>query len=186
MATRPATTPEAAPRDVEAPSRSRSTSSQPSMAAPVATSVLTQTYAATPSAVRKLAPLKPNQPNHSRPAPSMTSGRLLGRIGSLPKPLRLPRTSARASAAAPALMWTAVPPARSMVPMREPIQPPSSSSSPWKANTQCATGKYTTEAQTPAKTIQEPNLARSAIAPEIRATVMIANTAWKATNARVG
>ena len=35
----------------------------------------------------------------------------------------------------------------------------------------------------PANTIQGPNLARSAIAPEISATVMIANTAWKPTNA---
>ena len=41
-------------------------------------------------------------------------------------------------------------------------------------------------AQTPAKTIHEPNLARSAMAPEISATVMIAKTAWKPTNAMVG
>ena len=38
----------------------------------------------------------------------------------------------------------------------------------------------------PAKTIQAPNLARSAMAPEIRATVMIAKTAWKATKAIAG
>ena len=38
-------------------------------------------------------------------------------------------------------------------------------------------------AQMPANTIQAPNLARSAIAPLIRATVMIANVAWKATKA---
>ncbi len=37
--------------------------------------------------------------------------------------------------------------------------------------------------QTPAKTIHAPNLARSAMAPEIRATVMIAKVAWKPTNA---
>jgi hypothetical protein len=35
----------------------------------------------------------------------------------------------------------------------------------------------------PAKIIQDPNRARSAIAPETRATVMIANVAWNATNA---
>ena len=35
-------------------------------------------------------------------------------------------------------------------------------------------------------TIQVENLARSAIAPLISATVMMANTAWKATNARAG
>ncbi len=38
----------------------------------------------------------------------------------------------------------------------------------------------------PANTIQGPKRARSAIAPEIRATVMMANTAWKPTNARLG
>ena len=36
------------------------------------------------------------------------------------------------------------------------------------------------------KTVQAPNLARSAIAPEIRATVMIAKTTWKATKAAAG
>ena len=38
----------------------------------------------------------------------------------------------------------------------------------------------------PAKTIQGPKRARSAIAPEISATVMMANTAWKETNAIEG
>ena len=38
----------------------------------------------------------------------------------------------------------------------------------------------------PAKTIQAPNLARSAMAPLISATVMIANTAWKPTKASGG
>ena len=46
MATRPATTPEAAPRDVGWPSRNFSTMSQPSMAVQVAPRVLTQTPAA--------------------------------------------------------------------------------------------------------------------------------------------
>ena len=41
-------------------------------------------------------------------------------------------------------------------------------------------------AQMPAKTIQAPNFVRSAIAPLISATVMIANTAWNATNASGG
>ena len=38
----------------------------------------------------------------------------------------------------------------------------------------------------PAKIIHEPNFARSAMAPEMSATVMIAKVAWKATNASVG
>ncbi len=41
-------------------------------------------------------------------------------------------------------------------------------------------------AQTPANTIHAPNLARSAMAPEMRATVMMANVAWKAAKASVG
>ncbi|MDQ0743061.1 hypothetical protein QFZ62_000369 [Clavibacter sp. B3I6] len=41
-------------------------------------------------------------------------------------------------------------------------------------------------AQTPAKTIHAPNFARSAMAPEISATVMIAKVAWKAAKASVG
>ncbi len=52
--------------------------------------------------------------------------------------------------------------------------------------TQLATGKYTTVAQIPAKISHEPNLARSAMAPDTSATVMIAKVAWKATNARGG
>src|SRR3954462_13168491 len=185
IATRPATTPEAAPSDVAWPSRIFSVSSQPSEAAPVATIVLTQTTDAELLAARAEPALKPNQPNHSRPAPVMTRVRLCGRIGSRPKPTRLPSTIARARPATPALMCTAVPPAKSITLRLLAIQPPV-----WvsvlKSNTQCATGKYTIVAQMPEKSIQGPNLARSAMAPEISATVMIAKTAWKATNAMTG
>ena len=38
----------------------------------------------------------------------------------------------------------------------------------------------------PEKISQVPNFARSAMAPEISATVMMANTAWKATKAIAG
>src|SRR4051795_3416961 len=86
IATRPATTPEAAPSEVACPSRIFSVSSQPSEAAPVATIVLTQTTEAALLAARAEPALKPTQPNHSRPAPVMTSVRLCGRIGSRPKP----------------------------------------------------------------------------------------------------
>ena len=55
--------------------------------------------------------LKPYQPNHSRPAPIIVSVRLCGRIGSLPKPIRLPSMSASTRPATPALMCTTVPPA---------------------------------------------------------------------------
>ena len=66
------------------------------------------------------------------------------------------------------------------------IQPPLADSAPSNANTQCATGKYTIVAQMPAKSIQGRTCARSAMAPEISATVMIAKTAWKATKASDG
>ena len=44
----------------------------------------------------------------------MTSGRLCGRIGSLAEPDALADDEASARPAAPALMWTAVPPAKSI------------------------------------------------------------------------
>ena len=67
MATRPATAPEAAPRVVKAPWRIFSYASQASMAAAVATWVLTNITAPTPSSLPSPEPaLKPNQPNHSR------------------------------------------------------------------------------------------------------------------------
>ena len=107
----------------------------------MAASVLTQVMAAVPLAPRAEPALKPNQPNHSRPAPIMTRVRLCGRMGSLPKPTRLPRTSASASPAAPALMCTAVPPAKSIAFSWLAIHPPLSAAKPSKANTQLATGK---------------------------------------------
>ena len=89
--------------------------------------------------------LNPNQPNHSRLAPSSTNGTLCGRIGSCGQPRRLPSTMASARPAAPALMWTAVPPAKSSAPslFALAIQPPTASgpTNPSNENTQCATGK---------------------------------------------
>ena len=114
MATRPATTPEAAPIDVALPSLSFSTSIHPSIAAHVATAVLIHTRAAVSSGASSDPTLNPNQPNHSRPAPIMTTGTLCGRMAILPKPSRLPTMIARTRPAMPALMWTTVPPAKSM------------------------------------------------------------------------
>lgn len=110
---------------------------------------------------------------------------MCGRIGSFGQPLRLPRTIASASAATPALMCTTVPPAKSSAP-RSNSQPALPPSSPSDHHTQWAIGKYTSVAQTTANTTQAPNLARSATAPLIRATVMMANVAWNATNTSCG
>src|SRR5215470_11214491 len=177
MATRPATAPEATPKVVGLPVRYRSTTIQPPAAAAVAIWVLRNASAAVWSAASSEPALKPNQPNHSSPAPSSTSGRLCGRIGSLPQPRRLPSTIASARPAEPALTWTTVPPAKSSIP-RLLSQPP--------PHTQCATGKYTSVAQAAVNTVQAPNLARSAIAPLISATVMTAKVSWKAENMRSG
>ena len=86
----------------------------------------------------------------------------------------------------PALMCTAVPPAKSIALSLLAIQPPVSAVTPSKANTQCATGKYTNVAHRPANTSQPPNFSRSATAPEISATVMMANINWNATNTVCG
>src|SRR5438445_2981234 len=86
IATRPATAPEAAPRVLNVPCWIFSAISQPIIAVQVATWVLMNTIDAWPLAPSALPALKPNQPNHSRPTPSITNGTLCGRIGSFLKP----------------------------------------------------------------------------------------------------
>src|SRR6201985_3730087 len=81
IATRPATRPDAAPSEVAWPSRIFSVISQPSIAALVATLVVTQTSAAWPLAASAEPAVKPNQPNQSSAAPVITSGRLCGGVG---------------------------------------------------------------------------------------------------------
>ena len=61
------------------------------MAAAVATVVVTNVEPAKPPDAVAEPALNPYQPNHSRPAPSITNGRLCGRIGVPGQPLRLPR-----------------------------------------------------------------------------------------------
>ena len=114
MATRPATTPDAAPRDVGCPWRIFSVTSQLSMAAAGVTRVLTQMRPAC-SAVVAAPPLKPNQPNQRMAAPIMMKGTLCGRwLGSLANPWRFPTISARTKAAVPELTSTTAPPAKSI------------------------------------------------------------------------
>src|SRR3954451_23295427 len=132
MATRPATAPDEAPTRVGLPSRSHSTTHQPIRAAAVASWVLTNAPAVVLPTATSDPALKPNQPNHSRPAPRATNGTLCGRMFSRGQPTRLPSTSATARAAEPALTCTAVPPAKSRAPRLAPIQP--------TPQTQCATG----------------------------------------------
>src|ERR1700744_4869736 len=79
MATSPATIPDAAPSVVGLPSRMRSVSSQPSMAVAVAIVVVMNVRPAEPLELGADPPLNPNQPNPSKPAPSITNGRVGGR-----------------------------------------------------------------------------------------------------------
>ena len=76
MATRPATAPEAAPSVVACPLFSRSTTSQPSMAAEAARNVFMMAEAAMPLAASAEPALKPVQPNHRMPVPITVMGRL--------------------------------------------------------------------------------------------------------------
>ena len=143
IATRPATAPEAAPSEVEWPLRSFSNANQPTRAAPAATCVLSSASPAIPFAASADPALNPNQPNHKSPEPSITSGSECGRIESRRHPTRFPSTRASASPAAPALMCTAVPPAKSSrpLPARNPVPVTTSPTLFPNANTQCATGK---------------------------------------------
>src|SRR6478735_10416936 len=123
MATRPVMAPEAAPTPVTWPSLNFSTASQARVAAQVATNVVTMTMAAELPAASAEPPLNAYQPAQSRPAPSSVSGTLCG-LRNLPNPSDFPSTIATASAAAPELMCTAVPPAKSMAFSWLAIQPP--------------------------------------------------------------
>src|ERR1700754_4738414 len=138
IATRPATTPDAAPSEVALPSRMRSVSSQPNMAVAVAMVVVMKVAPAMPFEATAEPALKPYQPNHSRPAPNITNGRLWGRMGEVGHPRRLPRMSASTRPAVPELMCTAVPPAKSIALSLLAIHPPYSAVTPSNANTQCA------------------------------------------------
>ena len=92
-----------------------------------------------PSAASAEPALNPAQPNHRMPVPIIVSGRLCGGIGRSGYPRRTPRMITIASAAAPALMCTTAPPAKSSAPMSA-SQPP--------ANTMWAIGAYTSTSQT--------------------------------------
>ena len=179
MATRPATTPEAAPKVVGLPSRIRSTVSQPSMPRQPATRVFRKIAAAVPLAASAEPALKPNQPNHSRPDAEQHERQVVRAHGVLFEPDA--RAEHQRQRQAPR------PPRRS----RRPVRPRSPARRTWPASppgahTQCATTAYTATAQIGTNTIQAENLARSAIAPLTSAAVMIAKASWKVANSSSG
>src|SRR5208337_1985846 len=149
IATRPATAPETNPSELGLPPWAHETSSHAIAATAVAVLVVTKALTARPFAATALPALNPNQPNHRSTAPRIDHGILAGSIAYLPYPTRLPITSAKASAAKPELIWTTVPPAKTIV------------------------------VQIRAKTRYELNFIRSAKPDVTIAIVTVANTSWK-------
>src|ERR1700716_2928877 len=78
IATSPVIAPDAAPTPVTWPSLIFSTATKASVAAQVATNVVTMTIAAEFPAASAEPPLKAYQPAHSRPPPSSGSGTVCG------------------------------------------------------------------------------------------------------------
>src|SRR5215207_1696158 len=83
-ATRPTTIAVAQPTAVGLPVRTMSRNVQTTSVAAGANIVVTNARPAIGLAATALPALKPNQPNHSSPAPSSTVGTLCGRIAVLP------------------------------------------------------------------------------------------------------
>ena len=179
MATSPATAPDAAPMVVAFPCLIHSGMIQPRTAAAVARCVATKALPARPPEVSALPALNPNHPNQRMAAPNTTNGTLCGTNACWPYPLRFPRYNTQARAATPALMWTTVPPAKSMAPRCDvPRNPP--------PHTQCAIGEYTRTDHSVRSISHPENFIRSAKAPVIRAGVMMANISWNAMNTDAG
>src|SRR6266481_6036263 len=101
MTTNPATAPEQKPRTLGLPFNAHSAIGQTNDAMAVASVVVVKALAATTSAATALPALKPYQPTQSMPVPTMQSTMLCGGIGSLPKPMRLPRMMQRIKADQP-------------------------------------------------------------------------------------
>src|SRR5436190_16324497 len=104
ITTRPATAPEQKPRIEGLPRVNHSAIGQTNEATAVASVVVVKALAAMPSAATALPALNPYQPTHNIPVPTMHSTMLCGGIGSLPKPIRLPRMIQRISADQPEVM----------------------------------------------------------------------------------
>src|ERR1700704_2468815 len=109
ITTRPATAPEQKPSTLGLPLPSHSISGHTNEATAVASVVVMNALAATTSAPTALPALNPYQPTHSMPVPTMHNTILCGGIGSLPKPMRLPKMRQRTRADQPEDICTTVP-----------------------------------------------------------------------------
>src|SRR5204863_8162828 len=114
ITTSPATAPEQKPSTLGLPLSAHSAIGQTNEATAVAKVVVVNAFAAITSAATALPALKPYQPTHSIPVPTMQRTMLCGGIGSLPNPNRLPRIKQRISADQPDDICTTVPPAKSI------------------------------------------------------------------------
>src|SRR5207248_6032720 len=114
ITTKPATAPEQKPSTLGLPRTIHSIIGQTKEATAVARVVVVKALAAMTSAATALPALKPYQPTHNMPVPTMQRTMLCGGIGSRPKPTRLPRMIQRMSADQPEVICTTVPPAKSI------------------------------------------------------------------------
>src|SRR5437667_4767212 len=108
ITTKPATAPEQKPRTLGLPRTIHSAIGQTNEATAVANVVVVNALAAITSAATALPALKPYQPTHNMPVPIIHNTMLCGGIGSLPKPIRLPRIKQSTSADQPEVMCTTV------------------------------------------------------------------------------
>ena len=99
--TSPATAPEQKPKIDGLPRVIHSNAGQTKHATAVATVVVLNALAATPSAAKAEPALNPYQPTHSMPVPMAHSTMLWGAITVPPKPLRLPSSRHSTSALQP-------------------------------------------------------------------------------------
>ena len=86
------------------------------MAAEAAKKVFMNAWAAWSLAASAEPALKPNQPNHRMPVPRSVNGRLCGGMALVRVAPALADHATMTRAAMPALMWIAVPPAKSRAP----------------------------------------------------------------------
>src|SRR3954470_13782021 len=114
MTTRPATIPEQKPRTEALPRISHSSMAQTKPPTAAASVVVVKALEAMAAAPRAEPALKPYQPTQSMPVPTIHSTMECGGIGSLPKPWRLPKIKQRTKADQPEVIWTTVPPAKSI------------------------------------------------------------------------
>src|SRR5689334_21068173 len=101
ITTNPPTAPEQNPRTLGFPLKRNSSIAQVNDATAVARVVVVKAFAAIPSAASALPALKPYQPTHNMPVPTMQSTMLCGAKISLPNPSRWPSRMHKTSADQP-------------------------------------------------------------------------------------